>query len=861
MDADVRAEIESHIAMRAELNRQAGMPEDEAARAARRQFGNATSIREQVYHFNGFGLLDALGRDLRSSVRTLGRYPGVTCLALISLALGIGANTMAFSFVNVLVFNVLPYPNPDRLVMTDDGITPEECQVLRQHAQDVFEELGCFSGDEPSGASIADDNPGSLLPEYVIGQQFTAGMGPALDIRPLLGRWFSDADELGTAGRVALISHRLWQRRFAGSADVLDKPIRIDGETATIVGVMPDEFEFLSTSVNYWIPFRSPESALQSGARILGAIGRLRQNVTVEQAQSRVDALVVQRIPLTRMDQNARSQFQDSALLLQGTVGFVLLIACANVAGLLLTQAVSQQRELAVRAALGSGTWRIVRQTLIHSVLLFSAGGLLGLATGWAGVRVMVNLVMPYSMNAYGPPRGGFPRGIAETSVDGTVLFFTFAISVVCGLVVAIVPALQISRAQPLDVLREWSLSATPSPSRQRLRSVFVTIQIALAFILLVGSALMLNGLTRALGQDIGFDTADLLTVRLRLPQTAQQMRFNSEQMRQHLAGIAGVTAASGIAIYPPLSGAVNMPLRVEGQSQKEKRSQFLPIMPDYFKTLQVAIVQGREFGPNDSAEAMPIAIVNEAAVRQFWPGESAIGKAIQIQSPQLPNEPSRHVIGVVSEVMQYPGQADRPQLYVPFGQLQIVKDERLANQLRDITFIVKTSRPAAEIASDATAAITRADRTQAVSSIRTMQQTAFGAAQRRSVFIAVMALFGSIAVVLAVIGVYGVMANVVSQRFNEFGIRIALGADSGQIRRLVIRHGGVLIGIGLVLGIVVSIAVTRVIQSFLFGTSATDPVTFMVGVVLLGGVAFLACYIPAWRASRIDAIVALRHH
>jgi len=322
-------------------------------------------------------IFNGLEKDLRASLRMFRRYPGITALALISLALGIGANTLAFSFVNVLLFRSLPYPDPEQLVMTDDGVTSLECQALLDQ-RDIFEDVGCFTG-APTGASIADDNPAALIPEHSFGQRFTAGLGRALAVRPLFGRWFTEDDESGAKGSVVVISNSLWQRRFSGQT-FSDQHLRINGEPATIIGVMPHEFMLLSPNVDYWIPLRN-----QTQTAALGTVGRLRRGATIEQAQSALDAIVVRtdaadlsktkqrRVVLTKMGIYTREQYRDTALVLQGTVGFVLLIACSNVAGLLLTQAVSQQREIAVRAALGSGTWRIVRQVMIHSVCVFCA--------------------------------------------------------------------------------------------------------------------------------------------------------------------------------------------------------------------------------------------------------------------------------------------------------------------------------------------------------------------------------------------------------------------------------------------------------------------------------------------------------
>jgi len=874
LDSDFREEIESHLSMRAETNRHAGMSSDAAKQDAKRRFGNPELIREEVYHFNGFRVLDALATDLRSSLRTLLRYPGVTCIALISLALGIGANTLAFSFVNALLFQRSPYPNSDRLVLTDDDMTPSDCIAIRDHTNDVFGPRGCFAGGDPLGASIADEIPGALPAERVAGQRFTAGVGPALGIEPQIGRWFSEADEMEAAGPVVVISHSLWQRRFGGASNILDRRIRLDGAPATVIGVMPIEFEFLVSTIDYWRPIRAEALLSQGDARLFGVVARLQPNISIELAQSRVAALTNRssqalsqrdrrsRISVTRMDRYASEQFRDTALLLQSTVAFVLLIACANVTGLLLTQAMSHQRELAVRTALGSGIWRIVRQTLMHSLILSFAGGVLGLFVGWAGVRYMVNVVLPASIEAYGAPRGGMPRAVFDAGLDGNVLLFTFATTLLCGLAAAIAPALQVSRAQPLDVLRESSRTASPGVGRQRLRGVFVAVQIALAFSLLVSAVLMLTGLLRAVNQNFGFDPTDVRTARLQLPETPKS-RLSVEQMRLNLTDIPGVASATAIAIYPPLSGAATVSVEVGGrQSQADQRWQFLPILPDYFKTLQVRVVQGNEFRSAAGEDASPVAVINETAARRFWPNENPLGKYVRIRSPQLPDEQPRRVVGVVTEIAQYSYQEPRPQLYVPYRQLGSIRDVRLAIQLRTLTFLLRSKGPVSELTPAVTAAIERTDPAQSVSPVTTMEQNAYAGPQRRRVLVGLFTLLGAIATLLAVVGVYGIMAHSVSQRFNEFGIRIALGADPKRIRGLVVRRGGALIGTGLVAGMALSLAFTRILESsFVFiRASAMNAIALLIGVVLLGGVALLACCIPALRASRVDAVVALRH-
>jgi predicted permease len=338
------------------------------------------------------------------------------------------------------------------------------------------------------------------------------------------------------------------------------------------------------------------------------------------------------------------------------------------------------------------------------------------------------------------------------------------------------------------------------------------------------------------------------------------QVQLTSEQIRVNIASIIGVSSASGIAIHPPNSGTINMPIRLPGrESQDQQRAQFLPIMPDYFRTLQVRVIQGREFGLQDTAGSVQVAIINETLARRFWPNENSIGSLIEIDTPLLPTETPRQIVGVVGDVAQYSGQQDRPQLYLPYAQLPLIHDERLTNDLRNLTFVFRTPHPAANVTAAVAAAVNKADRTQAISRLRTMRQTAY-AKPRQRVFIGVFGIFGAIAVVLAIIGIYGVMAQVVTQRTNEIGIRMAVGARAADIRRLVLRQGSVLIVAGLGVGIIGAIAVTRIIRGYLFGISSTDRPVFLAGVLLLGGIALAACYLPARRASRIDPMTALRH-
>jgi putative ABC transport system permease protein len=660
--------------------------------AGPRVLGNLTLAAEDARAEWGWNWIENTWQDARYALRTLLRHRRVTFVALLSLVLGIGVNTLVFTVVNALLLRPLPYPERERIVLVASvpqdkpqqtaGLTRSHCATLRS-STDVFEHFGCYT--DPVSASLAEDDSSRTRAQRIMGRQFTAGAGRALGIHPVLGRWFDESAEREGAERVLVIGFSLWQVRFGGSSDVLGKRVRFNGEPATIIGVMPKDFEFLDLSTDYWTPFQSRAYGANNAARILGGLARLQSGIPFTKAQSRMDAMTARlaeespktntgwRIglrPLERLDdQSIYSEARNPILTLQSSVGFVLLIACANVAGLLLAQGTSQHKELAVRAALGSGRWRIFRQLITHSLLLAFIGGTAGLVAGLAGVRVLSSAISVQ-----------LPDVLYETHLDPTVLLFTLGISALSGLVVGIIPALQISHAEPLDAMRDSSARTTAGRSRQRLRSAFVTGQIALALMLLVGAGLMLNSLVQLAAQPLGFDPKDLATVEVQLPderfrrpttsvlasgalevEIDPQMYVVTEKMRENLGEIRGVMDATGIAIRPPFGGRMNMPVRIEANANVESAwPQFLPILPNYFATLQVRIVQGREFTPQDRSGSLPVAVINRAMADRYWPNASAVGKYVTINTPVLPNQPGREIVGVVEEVNQFPG-PERP--------------------------------------------------------------------------------------------------------------------------------------------------------------------------------------------------------
>jgi predicted permease len=817
--------------------------------AGRKELGNLTQAAENARQVLGWNWLDGLGQDLRYACRTAIRHRRLSFVALLSLAVGIGANTLVFTLVSTMIFRPMPYPEPERLVKII-GLTGADCVAVKERVE-IFEHVGCHT--DPVSASLADLRSVDASSQRIRGLQLSAGAAQALGIQPKLGRWFTEKEEQDGSDSVLLISFSLWQRRFSGSGDAIGRVVRLDGEPATIIGVTPDEFEFVVPNADFWKPLRRVVSGPKATVVDLDGVARLKAGVSVSTSAQAVAGTRprVEVRELERADIDILADTGDYLLVLQGVVGFVLMIACANVAGLLLAQGSTRQKEMALRTALGSGRWRIFRQSLIYSAVLSAGGGILGLVFGSIGVRVLTN-TLP----------AGLPRTIYTMQLDMGVFALTAGISAVCAFLVGVVPALQISHANPLDAMRESGRTATSGFSRQRLRSAFVAGQVALAFVLLVAAGLMINSLVRLANVPLGFDPDNLVTLQIQLPEGKfPQVFHTTEDIRQKLALGPGVAGVGGIAIYPPLSGAMNMPVRFEGMKTEEpERAQFLPILPDYFKTLQVKIVAGREFLAGDTAANVPVAVINTAMARKFWPNESPLGKQLQIDTPLMSNHPSREIIGVVDEIMQYAGQDSRPQLYLPYAQLPEKHDVRLSADLRSVTFVIRTSLPLTQVIPSMRAAVAAADSSQAISEIQSMRDTAFHSLERRRVFVGLLGTFAFVAIALAMIGVYGVMAQVVAQRTNEIGIRIALGADAKQVRSLILRRGGLLIGIGLFAGVLVALALTRVLRSALFGVGSSDPATFATGAVLLGSIALLACYLPARRASRIDPNRALRH-
>lgn len=821
---------------------------------------------------------------MRYAVRLLLKTPGFTGIAAVSLGLGIGANTLMFSIVHAVLLHPLPYPDSDRLVFVwftppnhpeqKRAATAANFFALREQSL-VLEHVGTVGGVDDT-ASFTNE-PGDP-PEQVEGQRFSAAVPLALGAKPLLGRWFTEG-EVETS-RVIVISYRLWQRRFGGVGDVLGKIVRLDGEPASIIGVMPDGWMLFNYPAQFWAPYRLDSAARGSPDRVL-PLARLKRGVTMRQAQdemNRFAAGLAEASPSTNKGWGIRLEsaldvyvgwVRQPVLIVQGVVAMVLLIACANVAGLLLAQAAGRRMEVAVRAALGAGRWRIVRQFLTESVLLSLLGGLIGVALAYGGLRLFVAISPAW-----------FPR-VGEIVLDTRTLGFTALLSLAAGVVFGLVPALQSARPDLIEAMKGATRSANLSAQRQRLRSALVVIEMSVALVLLIGAGLMLNTFVRLYNAPTGVDTRNLITFEMRLPgrqfvnktstlgdnstaEISPRVSAVFEQIRERISGITGVeSVAAGVrAPFSELGlGALSRNFTIEGQrtdfSEKQSAAWF-PVSAGYFHTLRVPILRGREFQIQDTATSLRVILINESMARRFWPAEDPIGKRLRID---VVNEPSREIVGVVGDVRhnRYDREA-QPQMYVPCIQQPLVSRGGWIESRLALTFVVRSTGDPLHLVPALRSAVADVDRNLPIFNIKTPDEyLAEQLWQPRQTMI-LLGIFGAIAVVVAMTGVYGIMAYAIRQRTHEIGIRMALGASRRDVLRLVIARGLRLVALGVAIGVAGSFALTRLLETLLWGVTPTDPLTYALVILTLVTVAMLACYLPARRALDIEPTIALRY-
>ncbi len=827
-------------------------------------------------------------QDIVYGFRMLLKKPGFTAIAATSLALGIGANTVIFSLINTTFLRPLAYPDPSRLVMLwsspldrpdqRNGVTYLNYSAFKK-AQS-FESMGA-EWSQPR--SLGADENGQPA-EHIEGEGFTPSMFAALGVKPELGRVLAeDEDKVESQAPVVLISDRLWRRRFNANPNAIGTIIRMDNVPITIIGVMPAGFYLWDDQADFWNPIQLSPTVANSPGFTLSVVARLKPGVSLKQAQAETSAIAAQQLaadPERNKGLGARIQsmvdglyggLQSPLYILQGAVAFVLLIGCANVAGLLLARAASRRTEIAIRTAIGAGRGRIIRQLVTESMPLSFLGGVLGVFLAWGGLRLFV---------AFAP--SGFPR-LNEISLDLWVLGFTALVTILTGVIFGLVPAIQASKPDLVNSLKESGRSGTDGVARQHLRSALVTLQIALALVLLIGAGLMINSFLRIQNNSLGADPKGLLTFEFRFSQNETIKPFGRyrnfglwdvsplttltfQRIYERMQSVPGVQIAAA-ANVPPLAGALGMQFLIDGRpapppgtdGQQVQQAGYIAITPNYFAALKTPVLQGREFNDRDTAAAPPVIIINQTMARRFWPNESAIGKRITLD--YVPNEPTREVVGVVGDIRLSRQQRQIvPMLYVPHLQ-QPARWLGPGWTLRSgMYFILRTSGDPMRLVPSMRQALAEVDRSKPASSIRTVEQVLDQQIQYIRLYVLLLGIFGAVAAVLAAIGIYGVMAYSVAERTREIGIRMALGAGSRDVLGLVVRQALLLIGIGLTIGLAGSFALTRVIKSALYEVTPTDPTTFLTVSLFLTGIAVAACVIPTRRAVGVDPTVALRY-
>jgi putative ABC transport system permease protein len=801
-------------------------------------------------------MLAALRQDLRYAVRQLVRSPAFTVIAVLTLGLGIGANTAIFSVVNAVLLRPLPYPEPSRLVHVAEQRPNGTTNVASYpNFLDWWKDGALESAALSRTLSL--NVGGAEGPERIAGALVSADFFRVLGIVPTWGRYFLQGEDTPGRDRVAVIGHGLWQRRFGGDPSVLGHTLNVDGRPLTIVGIAPPRFRY-PEETEVWIPVSQDEAGLleERGLHAYDVIGRLRAGQTREHASTRLQAVAARLaaeypasnrswgVVLTPLQESLVRELRPTLLVLLGAVGFVLLIASANVAGMMLARGAARRRELSIRAALGAGRWQLVRQLLTETVLLTVLGGILGLGVAAWGVDALLSLG---------------PEGLRPTDaqvLDGTVLAFTFGVCGLTSLVFGLLPAVQTAKRSREASLHE-SGRTTGGVDRQRTRRLLVAGEIALALLLLVGAGLMVKSFSRLLAVDPGFRTTNVVSASLSLPRTeSDSTRIIGfyRDLVQRATALPGVSSAAAVSYLPLRRIGARYSFSVEDKPipdpQRRPSSSFNVVTPGYFGTLDIPLLQGRDFTEQDHWSRPGVVVVNRTLARRFWPGENPVGKRLTFDDD--PDEPGDWltVIGVVGDVRQL-SLVDEvmPQIYAPQSQVA----------LPEMALLVRTSMDPAAIAPSVRGLVASLDPEIPVSEIQELVQLRDGSISTERFRTLVLGSFGVLALALALIGVYGVISYGVVQRTREIGIRVALGARRGQILRLVAGEGMVTVAGGIAVGLAGAAALSRLLVSLLFQVEPGDPATFLAIALLISGIALVACALPARRALRVDPAATLR--
>ena len=818
--------------------------------------------------------MNTFWQDLRYGARMLTRKPGFTVIAVITLALGIGATTAIFSVVNGVLLRPLEYHDPQEIVtLLNQGrgpVSPANFLDFPSQTQS-FEQMAAA---EAWGGTLA----GTDKPEEIGGLRMGEGLFELLGVPALVGRALQPEDFQPGKDHVLVLSHKLWKRAFGSDPGIVGQPITLSGENYTVVGVMPPQFQFppfWSTRAELWAPLDLRDRATSRGGSSLRVFARLKPGVGVAQAQSEIDAMntrLAQAYPDTNAGINIRvdplndkvvGNVRVALLVLSGAVGFVLLIACANVACLLLAQAATRQKETAVRAALGASRWRILRQLLTESLLLSLCGSVAGLLVAVWGVDLLTTLLAGNTTSF----SVRLPR-LSEIKVDAMAAAFTLGVSLLTSVIFGLAPALGASKPDLNQVLKESGRGTTGG--RHRLRETLVVAELALALVMLIGAGLLINSFMKLQAVDPGFNPRNLLTMTTSVAGNSQYIGPEREafyrQLTERLTALAGVASVSAINHLPLAGDRWGIAVTIEGRPLPEPghgiEAAFRVSRPDYFQTMGIPLRAGRDFTDSDRPDAPGVTIINETLARQHWPDEDPIGKRITLDDPRDTSRPVQWltVVGVVKDVKQE-SWVDEPsnEIYLPFQQSGGFF-RSTARHYASMTIVVRTKVEPRSLAQAAQDTVRSLDRNLPVSNVVTMGQVIADSLWQPRFNLQLIGFFASVALALAAIGLYGVMSYSIAQRTHELGLRMALGAQRGDVIKLVLSQGIKLTLLGLTLGLLASAALTRLMSNLLFGVSATDPTTFAAITLVLIGVAVIACLVPAHRATKVDPMEALRY-